>query len=164
MLSKYTAALLATFFLGTNALSIEKRWGLPTNKALYDTVNKGCLMDYADDGQLYSKGKTSWPNLFTLTHASWEAGSYVLTDTNTKHGSKLCVGSEGSGTANQFQCSNDPDNATGGDQAANTGEDFGISGEYLTYNGNLGFFGCGNMQTGINYYVVRLLLFLMRYY
>jgi len=156
MLSQYTAALLATFFLGTNALAVEKRgwgWGLPSHQALYDTVNKGCLHDYADDGQLYSQGETWTPNKFTLSKASWDPSSYVLTDENTKNGAKICVGSQGAGHANQFQCSNDPDNAPGETEGQKTGQLFYYKDGYLTYNGNKGFFGCGSLSTGINYYV-----------
>lgn len=158
MLSQYTAALLATLFLGANALAVEKRgeWTLPTHMALYDTVNHGCLHDYADDGQLYSKGATWDENKFTLSKASWDPKSFVLTDENTKNGAKICVGSEGGGTANQFQCSNDPDNASGATTAEKTGQLFSVNkNNFLLYNGNIGFFGCGSMSTGINYYVVR---------
>lgn len=161
MLSQYTTALLATIFLGTDALVVDKRnWGpaLPSHKALWDTVNKGCLHDYADDGQLFSQGPTWEPNKFTLSKASWDPTYYVLTDENTKNGAKICVGSEAGGNANQFQCSNDPDNAPGANEAESTGQLFSDQDGYLTYNGNKGFFGCGTLSTGINYYVVRLLL------
>lgn len=147
MFSKIAIIAIFSALISCDAAVIRKRT-LPTDMALQDTSSGLCLSNYAADDQLYS-GPNDVPNVFSLTSDGISLFD-VLTDTTV---GKFCVGSEGGGTANQFQCSGDADSVSGGGQEFSYEPIF----NYLTYKNDATFYACGDATTGVNYFArVRL--------